>query len=89
MIHARSETQAMERTRICGHVFVSSAQEGILLWSGKDRVELKMVRVVESMARIMSEQLKLTPRRANLAIRTRVLILCARSQHLDFLFLHD
>jgi hypothetical protein len=35
---------------------------------------LKMAKDDEIMARMMSEQLKLTPRRANLAMRTRVLI---------------
>lgn len=51
------------------------AHAGILLWSGRILVALKMANEAESMDRMMREQLKLTPRRANLAILTRVLIL--------------
>lgn len=68
----------MERTTICGQVFVLGAQgDNVvepLLSSAIDLVLLKMVKDVESMERTIKLQLKLTPRRANLAIRTRVLI---------------
>lgn len=46
----------------------------MVLWFGRALVELKMVKEAESIARIMRAQLKLTPRRATLASRTRVLI---------------
>lgn len=79
-MQAKSDTQAIASTSFCGHVLVSSAHADVLDWLGRDLVALKMEKVVESMARMMSEQLKLTPRRANLAILTRVLIFCIASQ---------
>jgi len=42
--------------------------------AGRALVALKMANEAEIIARMMRLQLKLTPRRANLAIRTRVLI---------------
>lgn len=44
-----------------------------LLAAAKDLVELKMAKEEDSIDRMINEQLKLTPRRANLAMRTRVL----------------
>lgn len=44
------------------------------LWLGNALVELKMLKDADNMDKIIREQLKLTPRSANLAIRTRVLI---------------
>ena len=65
-----SETQETTRSVICGQVCCPAAQGGKLLRGGKDLVALKMVMVVEIMARTIKEQLKLTPRRKNLATRT-------------------
>lgn len=53
---------------------VLGAHEGMLLWLCKLFVALKMAKEAESMDRMMREQLKPTPRRANLAMRTRVFI---------------
>ncbi len=50
------------------------SQAGRPFWAGSDLVALKMANEVESMERMIKLQLKLTPRRANLAIRTLVLI---------------
>jgi hypothetical protein len=74
-MQARSDTQAMASTSFCGHVSVPPAQGGMPLWLGSARVELKMAKAEESMARMIRLQLKLTPLSANLAIRTLVLIL--------------
>ena len=49
----------------------------LLCW-GRALVALKMEKLVESIDKTMREQLKLTPRSANLAIRTRVLIFYER-----------
>lgn len=69
---------AIDRTTICGHVFWLGAQAGMLLRGGIDLVAWKIVKTVESMASTINEQLKLTPRRTILAIRTRVLTFCGR-----------
>ena len=61
---------------ICGHGLVPLAHGGKLLRGGRFLVALKMVKVVAIMERTMSEQLKLTPRRKNLAARTRILAFC-------------
>lgn len=74
MMQAARETQAIERTSFWGHVLVFSAQDGILLWLGSALVALKIAKEADTMERMMREQLKLTPRRANLANRTRALI---------------
>ena len=66
----------MQRRVICGHVFWPCAQGGKELREGMAFVALNMEKVVESMERTMRLQLKLTPRRAILAIRTRVLTFC-------------
>ena len=66
----------MHKRVICGHVFWCGAHAGELLLVGRLRVALKMEKVVESIARTMRLQLKLTPRRAIFAIRTRVLTFC-------------
>ena len=47
---------------------------------------LKMVTVVVTMERMISEQLKLTPRRKNLAARTRIFAFCRNE--LDFLHIY-
>ena len=73
-MQANKETQAMDSVSFCGQVFVFSAHAGTPFCWGSDLVALKMVKEDVSMARIIREQLKLTPRRANFAIRTRVLI---------------
>ena len=70
------ETQAMQRRVICGHVFWAGAQAGRLLREGRDFVALNMEKVVEIIERTIRLQLKLTPRSAIFAIRTRVLTFC-------------
>lgn len=55
---------------------VLSAHGGRPFIEGRARVALKMANEDEIMAMIIKLQLKLTLRRANLAIRTRVLIFC-------------
>ena len=66
------ETMEMARTVYWGQVLVVVAQAGRLLRGGRWRVALKMVKVVLSMERTMSEQEKLVQRRTILAMRTRV-----------------
>lgn len=77
--HIARDTQAITSTVICGHVFCPIAHGGNLFEltrrGGRDFVALKMVNVALSIERTMSEQEKLTPRRKNFAMRTRVLIL--------------
>lgn len=68
-----NDTQAMERRVICGHVFCVGAQAGRFCLLGRVFDALKMLKVVDSMERTMSEQLKFVPRRHIFAIRTRVL----------------
>lgn len=68
-----SDTEEMQRSVICGHGFVVNAHGGRLLRGGMDLVSLKMEKVVASMDSTMSEQLKLTLLRKNLAARTRIL----------------
>lgn len=58
---------------------VPAAHEGILFCAGRALVALKIAKDEDIMARIIREQLKLTPRRANLAMRTRVLTLRSRA----------
>jgi len=67
------EAQEMQMRVICGQVDWPRAQTGRLLRGGSILVALKIEKVVESIERTMREQLKLTPRRKNLATRTRVL----------------
>lgn len=64
------------RISFCGHVSVFVAQGGRPFFGGSALVELKMAKDVDSMDRMIRLQLKLTPRNANLAMRTRVLIFC-------------
>lgn len=68
----------MARASFWGHAMdaVLGAHDGMPLWLGKLFVALKMAKEEESMERMMREQLKPTPRRANLAMRTRVFIFC-------------
>ena len=72
----------MLSTRICGQIGVVGDQDGrdddpeFLALSV--RVALKMEKEADSIERMMRLQLKLTPRRANLAMRTRVLIFRSR-----------
>src|SRR6187551_3235325 len=68
-----NETHAIERRVIWGQICWFGAHGGRPLRGGRERVVLKIVKTVESMARTMSEQLKLTPLRKNLATRTRFL----------------
>ena len=72
----RREMQEMTSKMICGHGLVVLAQAGRLFRAGIDFVALKMVNVVLSMDKTISEQEKLTPRSTILAMRTRVLIFC-------------
>ena len=65
----------MVRRVICGHFCVPCAQTGKLPRLASDLELLKMLNVVESMESTMRLQLKLVPRRAIFAMRTRVLIL--------------
>ncbi len=67
------ETQAMQSRVTCGHIWCPNAQGGNLFRGGMAFVALNMEKVVESMDKTMRLQLKLTPRRANFAIRTRIL----------------
>ena len=72
----------MDKTRSSGHVSVFPLQGSMEpLLAGRSLVALKMEKDEEIMARTMREQLKLTPRRANLAILTRVLIFCEHNEH--------
>lgn len=52
--------------------------------AGRVLVALKMANEDESMDKMIKLQLKLTPRSANLAIRTRVLIFCKRGWRVSF-----
>ena len=74
-----SDTQAMHKRVICGHVFCLVAHGGEPPLGGNAFDELNIVKVAESMDKTMRLQLKLTPRKAILAIRTRVLTFCLRS----------
>lgn len=78
-MQAASDTHAMAMTSFCGHVSVPLAQGGMPLCVGSDFVALKIAKEEASMERMMRLQLKFTPRRANLAMRTRALILCRRN----------
>lgn len=78
-MHATSDTHAMVSTSFCGHVSVPLAQGGMPLCVGSALVELKIANDEASMERMMRLQLKLTPRSANLAMRTRALILYSRN----------
>lgn len=73
-MQASRERQDMARTSFWGQLLVPLDQEDMPLWSGRALVALKTAKLEDIMARMMREQLKLTPRRANLAMRTRVLI---------------
>lgn len=70
----RRLVQATLRTRICGQVLVPVAHAGRPFCAGRLLVAWKIAKEDESIARMMALQLKLTPRSANLAIRTFVLI---------------
>ena len=70
----------MESRVICGQGFVLTAHGGRLFRGGRLLVALKIEKVVEIMESTMSEQLKLTPRRKNLAARTRILDFYRTSQ---------
>lgn len=71
----------MTRSVICGHGLVPWAQAGRLFRAGRALVELKMVKVVESMERTMRLQLKLVPRSTIFAIRTRNFTFCELVSH--------
>ena len=73
------ETQEMHRRAIWGHGLVPAAHGGRLLRGGIALVALKMLKVVESMERTISEQEKFVPRSSIFAMRTRVLIFCIPS----------
>lgn len=77
-MHATSDTHAMAITSFCGHVSVPLAHGGMPLCVGSALVELKIANEDASMERMMRLQLKFTPRRANLAMRTLALILYGR-----------
>lgn len=68
--------EATVRIRIWGQISVVVDHAGFPSLVGSDLVALKMVNVVEIMARMMRLQLKFTPRSANLAIRTLVFTFC-------------
>jgi hypothetical protein len=68
------ETQEMISKAICGQGLVVVAQAGRLFRGGIDFVVLKIVKVVLSIERTISEHEKLTLRSTILAMRTRVLI---------------
>jgi hypothetical protein len=71
-----SETQEAARTSFWGHELVLVAHGGRPFCGGRALVALKIAKEVESMARMIKLQLKLTPRRATLANRTLVLTFC-------------
>lgn len=71
-----SETQEQARTTFWGQVLVFSAHGGSPDMAGRALVALKMANEAEIMERMIRLQLKFTPRRANFAMRTRVLIFC-------------
>lgn len=73
------ETQEMTSRVICGQVCWPLAQAGKLLRFGSSLVALKIEKVVLSMESTISEQVKLVPRRKNLATRTRVLTFCTQT----------
>lgn len=68
-----SDKQDAASVKACGTMLVFSAQAGRPFLAVKDLVALKMEKVEPNMASTIRLQLKLTPRRANLAIRTLVL----------------
>src|SRR2546421_12072899 len=74
------EMQAMTSSVICGHGLPCADQAGRLFRGGIDLVALKIVKVVLSIERMISEHEKLTPRSTILAMRTRVLIFCRQCQ---------
>lgn len=72
----RRLVQETANTSICGHVLVPVAHAGRPFCAGRLLVAWKIAKDEESIAKIMVLQLKLTPRSANLAIRTFVLRPC-------------
>lgn len=74
----RRLTQETASTRICGHVLVPVAHGGKPFCAGRLLVAWKMESEDVSMARMIVLQLKLTPRSANLAIRTLDFMPCVR-----------
>jgi len=75
VMQMQREMQAQTKTTICGQTLVFSAQVGRLLSDGSALVALKIEKEAASIDKIMRLQLKLTPRSASLAMRTRIFIL--------------
>lgn len=76
----------MASVNFCGQAdaCVLGAHGVNLLAAARDLVELKMANEADSIDRMINEQLKLTPRRANLAMRTRVLIFCTGGSNINY-----
>ena len=74
MSEQAKDTHEIVSKVICGHFCVPCAQTGKLPRLGMPLEALKMLKVVDNIDRTMRLQLKLVPRRAIFAIRTRVLI---------------
>ena len=68
----------MVKSKICGHGLELADHAGRPFRGGRALVALKIINVVETKARTIKEQEKLTPRSHILAIRTRVLTFCIR-----------
>ena len=73
--------QEMVRRVTCGQILVFGAQAGRAFLDGSALVVLKMANVLDTIDRMIKLQLKLTPRRSILAIRTRVLIFCDANKY--------
>ena len=72
MMENSREMQEMVRRVTCGQITVVGAQAGRVLRGGRCRVARKMAKVDASMERTIKLQLKLTPRKTSLAMRTRI-----------------
>ena len=75
-MHTASMIDAILMSKTWGQIFWFSAHGGRLLRGGSAFVALKMVKVADNIEIMISAHEKLMPRRKNLAIRTRALILC-------------
>jgi len=78
-IHSSKLIPETERTTICGQSCVFSAHAGRPLCGARPFVARKTLKEVASRAMIIKLQLKLMPRRANLASLTLYLSLCEMS----------
>jgi hypothetical protein len=71
---------AMTSSVICGQVLLFGAHAGRPFRDGSALVALKIMKTAASIDMTINEQLKLTPRKTNFAIRTLVLIFCTYGQ---------